>query len=935
MFYSRFLESVERWPDVIAVEIKRQPGSEVPRLYPSSVTTAADGHVIESYTLSQLRQMAERVGAWLQRSGFSAGTRCAVLAANSPRWVAAYLGVVASGNTAVPLDTAFHPDQVAKLLDDCGARLLFVDERNLAHAREAVAGRDVALVLLDAHIDGMPSFDDIFRNTSADGFAHVVTGPDDVACILYTSGTTSDPKGVMLTQNNLRGEMEAVFSLFDLGPTDAILGVLPLFHALAQMANLLLALASGMRVVYLDSLNTTELMTALRDRGITIFCCVPQFYYLIHERVFSEVKKRGPMAQRAFSVLMLLSRAAHKFHINLGKVFFGKIHQMLGPKVRFFVTGGSRFDAAIGHDFQALGFEILQAYGLTECTGGGFITRLGDNVMGSIGKPLPTVEAKLLDPKVGVDTSGQAVGEIAIRGQIIMKGYYNRPDATDAVLKDGWLHTGDLAYVDHAGHYFITGRAKEVIVLSSGKNIYPEEIEGYYQKSPWIKDICVMGLESRPGEPFSERLHAVIVPNFDLLRQKKIVNTREVIRYDIENISTHLPATKRILSYDIWQEDLPRTTTRKLRRFEIERHVRELMSRAQVEQQGDAIPARPLTEADQQWLAESDVQRALSLVRKASKRQGGDIHPDDNLELDLGLDSMERVELLVELEHNLDADVDDTAAAEVYTVRELIDLVRTHAGRGVANGAGWENLLAGEMTDPEVLALSQRRSLAIRIVFRFWFIFGKLVTIFASDAFHLKVEGLENVPLEGPFILSPNHQSFLDAPILTALMPWSVFHRLFYVGTSEIFGEGLMRRFARFLRLIPVDPDANLVPAMRAGAYGLRHDQILVLYPEGERSIDGTPRVFKKGAAILARHLNVPIVPVAHDGFYDAWPRNHKFQKFAPLKIRIGKPIYPDPNEPPEVAYDRLTRELRNRVVEMWEEMHSAHAAPEGPPLRH
>ena len=158
-----------------------------------------------------------------------------------------------------------------------------------------------------------------------------------------------------------------------------------------------------------------------------------------------------------------------------------------------------------------------------------------------------------------------------------MKGYYNRPEATAEVLKDGWLYTGDLAYVDAKGNYFITGRAKDVIVLSSGKNIYPEEIECYYLRSPWIKELCVLGLESRkPGEPLSERLHGVIVPNFEVLREHRIVNIREVIRYDVESISATLPATKRILSYDIWQDDLPRTTTRKLRRNEIEKKLRAL-----------------------------------------------------------------------------------------------------------------------------------------------------------------------------------------------------------------------------------------------------------------------------------------------------------------------------------------------------------------------
>jgi long-chain acyl-CoA synthetase len=922
MFYSRFLESVDRWPDAIAVEIQRQSGSQVASLFDGTVSTEPDGHILEKYSYTQLRNMAESVAAWIQQQSLEPGARCAIMAANSPRWIATYLGVVAAGMTAVPLDTAFHADQVAKLLDDSGATLFFSDEKNIRVAREAIGERKIAVAMVEGRFESSATFDEMVK---AGPPKYQATNPqaDDVACILYTSGTTSDPKGVMLSHANLRGEMEAVFNLIRLDTNDALLGVLPLFHALAQMANLMLPLSCGARVVFLDSLNTSELMTALRDRDITIFCCVPQFFYLIHERVFGEVAKRGKLTQKLFRLMLATSRASRKVGLNTGKIFFKKVHALLGPKMRYLVTGGSRFDSAIGHDFEALGFDLLQAYGLTETTGGAFCTPPDDNAMGSIGRPLPGVEAKLVNVKLAEDGSGRNFGEIAIRGPIVMKGYYKRPDATEAVLKDGWFYTGDLASVDAQGNYYITGRAKEVIVLSSGKNIYPEEIESYYLQSPWIKDICVMGLEShKPGEPLSERLHGVIVPNFDLLRQKKIVNTREVIRYDIENISMSLATTKRILSYDIWPEELPRTTTRKLRRFEIEKKVRDLHA-SMGANEGENTFSRALDDEQKQWLELPDVQRAIELIRKNAKTPPPVIHPQDNLELDLGLDSMERVELLVELEHTLGAEVDDSAAAEVYTVRELVDLVRSKAGQGAGAGFGWENVLATESTEPEVVAITRPRP----ILENLWYAFGKTVTLFCRDAFDLKVTGMEKLP-EGTFILCPNHQSFLDAPILTAALPWRVFHNVFYVGTSEIFGDGLMRSFAKFLRLIPVDPDANLVPAMRAGAYGLRHGRVLVLYPEGERSIDGRIKSFKKGAAILSHHLQVPIVPVAQEGFFEAWPRGKQFQGFHPLKIKVGDPIYPNPSEAPEKDYERITAELRSRIQEMWNELHDESVDP-------
>lgn len=916
MFYSRFLETVERYPDAIAVEMQHSAGAS-----DSHIPDSPDG--VERHTYAQLRRMADSIGHWLHASGVRDSARCGILAANSPRWLACHLGIIASGNTVVPLDTAFHADQVTKLLLDSGATHLFVDEKNWPVAETAVADMNVRLVMMQgASRNGTPMLDAIFEEGPGD-FVPSKSAADDLACILYTSGTTSDPKGVILTHDNLRGEMDAVFRFIRMDERDALLGVLPLFHALAQMANLLLPLAVGAKVVFIETLNTTELMRALRERDITIFCCVPQFFYLIHERIFQEVKNRGVLTLRVFNALLSTNRLARKVRLNFGKAFFGKIHAMLGPKMRYFVTGGSRFDPAIARDFDAFGFDILQAYGLTEVTGGSHCTPPNDNVIGSVGKPLPGVESSILNPKKPEDGEGPEVGEIIIRGRTVMKGYYNRPDATAAVLdKDGWFHSGDLGYMDEDGNFFITGRAKEVIVLSSGKNIYPEEIENYYLKTPWIKEICVMGIESRPGEPVGERLHAVVVPNFDVLRQKKIVNTREVIRFDIEGISQSLPATKRILSYEIWQEDLPRTTTRKLRRFEIEKKVREKQSQAKSDSE---IPLRrELTEEEKEWMQIPEVQQALKVLHGASKLTKTELHPSDNLELDLGLDSMERVELLTALEHTLNADVHDTAASEVYTVREIVDLVRENIGTTSAQAAGWDTILATDVTDPTVLAITKRRP----IVDHLWYLLGKGVILFAEDKFHLEIRGMDKLPKNLPFIISPNHQSFLEAPLVTAALPWKVFRDVFYVGTSEIFGDGFWRQFAKFLRLIPVDPDANLVPAMRAGAFGLRNNKVLMLYPEGERSIDGTPKVFKKGAAILSYHMNVPIVPVAIEGFYECWPRGKSFQGFHHLQVEVLDPIYPDPKEPAEKAYERLTAELRGRVVTAWERMH-AHKVPE------
>ena len=685
-FYDRFVECAGRWPENVALELQRHDQ-------------------IESCTYAELQRMAESVGRWITEQGFARGSRLAILADNHPRWVAAYLGIIAAGCAAVPLDTALHDDQVTKLLKDAGASAIFCDAKHLPEAQPAAAELKLGLILMDPdRTDGdnipgewLATLPEIFA-AGPGTFKAAPASDDDLASLIYTSGTTADPKGVMLTHANIMAEVDGVTSWIDLSSADALLGVLPLFHVLAQMANLLLPLAMGARVVYLETLNTTELLRALSERNITAFAVVPQFFNLIHERIFQEIKKRGALTRRVFDVLVVVNRTLRRVGINAGRTFFPKIHATLGPKMRYLATGGSRFDPEIARSFHDLGIDILQALGLTETTAAIYVNSPRDNVIGSVGKAIKGVEGKIVDPQP--QEEGPPVGELAVRGAVVMKGYWNRPDATAAVMRDGWFLTGDLGYFDAHGHLFLTGRKKEVIVLSNGKNVYPEEIETHYLKSPIIKEIAVLGLEGKGGE--GDRLHAVIVPNFDVLRQRKIVNAKEAIRFDIEGLAPTIASTKRIGSYEIWQEDLPRTTTRKIKRFEVEKRVRASQARKLAEDASELPAEKPLTAEEAEWMEREAVQRGLKIVRESAREGSPPLRPALSLDLDLGLDSMQRVELLSRLEEELGGNLEESQLTEIYSVRDLIEAVLQSAASGAGGSgtrvtfAGWKSILAEE-----------------------------------------------------------------------------------------------------------------------------------------------------------------------------------------------------------------------------------------------
>jgi long-chain acyl-CoA synthetase len=889
-FWEVFEAAAGRFPANVAVEVQRPD------------------HV-ERITYRDLLEMAEATARWLHAQGIGAGDRCAILADNDARWCGVYLGMLRLGAVAVPLDTNYSAPQVQTILSASGARLLVCGARLLPVACQALAGVPMPLVRMyrdDA--DSVPSVDAIVATGRGQPLPPCPATRDDAAVILYTSGTTSDPKGVVLTHGNLAAERESAFAVVDVTEHDAILGVLPLFHSLAQMANLLLPFAVGARVVFLETLSTTDLLRALAERRITIFACVPQFFYLIHQRVTGEVAKGGWLMRRLFRTLLSANLKLRGVGVNIGPTVFGKVHKGLGGHVRLLVTGGSKFDPAVGKDLYGLGFTILQAYGLTETSGAATINEPHDAHIDTVGRVLPGNELKILPPEGDAED-----GEIAIRGPIVMQGYFNRPDATAEVMRDGWFLTGDLGRMDAAGRVTITGRRKEMIVLASGKNIYPEEIEAHYRKSPVIKDICVMGV-TRPDEPTTERLHAVIVLDQDVLRARKIANAGDLLRFEMEGLGATLPAHKRVLGYDVWFEPLPRTTTGKLRRFEIHRRleVQVVASEAKV--------SAPPSVADQEWLDDPHVGMALALVGKRA-RDGAVVRPDANLELDLGLDSMERVELLTELEQRFALKVPEAALHEIFTVRHLVEAVRPLSGSagGAAVDEAWSTLL-GDLppdTDPALSHLLAPRRLMVPLL---WLIGRTLRVLLAR----VRVQGLEHLPATGPYLLCPNHQGYLDPFLLCGVLPYRTFAEMFVVGAAEYFQAPFMAWVARQINCVPVDADASLVSAMKAGAFGLAHGRVLLLFPEGERSIDGTVRRFKKGAPILAQHLRVPIVPVALRGIYEIWPRTKgmNWRLVWPwsghrVRIAIGPPLAVSEGER---HADAATR-LRDTVDAMWQRL--------------
>jgi long-chain acyl-CoA synthetase len=436
-------------------------------------------------------------------------------------------------------------------------------------------------------------------------------------------------------------------------------------------------------------------------------------------------------------------------------------------------------------------------------------------------------------------------------------------------------------------------------------------IEAHYRQSPFIADVCVFSMAD--GKTPSEGLHAVVVPDAPVLRQRKIVNVRELIRFEIEGLSLSLPHENRVSAFDITMHPLPRDSGGAPDRLEV--HDRYRGGRLRTPPHGGDV--RP----DDHTACVVDQVQAI-LGSRASVRAWS------NLELDLGLDSIERVELMAALEQRFGTRIPDEIAQGAFVVGDLAAALRGAAVSTEAAAVSWRSLLepagvnrcpdaaaaAGAAHQRELQALLRRRMLTAASVYGLVQGLRALIRPRAS--------GLEHLPRAGAFILAPNHQSYIDPLLLECVLPFRIFRRLFFVGAAEYFETPLTKRLARGLNIVPVDPDANLLRAMQAGAFGLRHGKVLVLFPEGERSIDGTVKPFRKGAAILSRHLAVPIVPVAINGVFEIWPRNRSvdWRRLLPrtghrVSIRFGRPLVPPQADTSDGEH---TAALRARVESMW-----------------
>ncbi|HCC69316.1 MAG TPA: hypothetical protein DEP99_05460 [Nitrospiraceae bacterium] len=856
---------------------------------------ALQGKVNETYVSHTYREVLDKAKAlalFLISEGIKKGDRIAIYSKTCPEWGISYLGLILAGAVAVPVDSQLEAKEVRNILIHSQSRVIFISRENLDTALSATAGLQIRVINLDEE------FHSICKSERFQAITLPEIHETDIASIVYTSGTTGIPKGVILSHKNFCFDAFSIIEAGLISRNDNVLGILPIHHTYPFMTTLLTPLFAGATVTYLTTLKGPEIVKTMRECGITIFVGVPQLFNMLLRGIYSKMERLPSVLLKGFFYISGMVREKSGF--NLGKILFSKIHKHFGPKFRFFASGGAKLDPDVARGFFSLGFTILEGYGLTETSPVATLNPRKKPKLGSAGLPIPGVEIMILNP------DGEGIGEIAIKGPIVMKGYYLNPEATEKAIRDGWFMTGDLGYKDAEGYLYITGRLKEVIVLSSGKNLYPEEIEKHYLNTPFVKEICVIGLETRPG--ITDSIQAIVVPNFDYLKEQKIANFNEALRRAINSLALKLPPYKRIKGYKVLTESLPRTPLGKVRRF----MIKELL------EEGRKPEVRTIPPEDIVFMEGPSSKKMLEYLKDISKKEF--ISLADNLELDLGLDSLQRVEMVVAIEQMIGAKLPEGFGAEALNVRDVIRKVMEFKSSPIERGEvkKWSEILAVEPDEKDKDGIGLSHGTIIKL-----FVSSVLLLLkgILKLMFRLELRGLENLP-PPPYMITPNHSSSMDGFVLAASVPLKTFTDLYFVSLQKYFRNPITSAFARLSHVIPIDPEIYLYRGMQLSAFVLKNNKALCLFPEGGRSFDGELMAFKKGVGILAKELNVPLIPTVIKGTFTALPKGAWWPKLTRIKITFGKPIYlkdidflKKPEGVDEYAWIALW--LRDEVVKM------------------
>jgi long-chain acyl-CoA synthetase len=806
---------------------------------------------------SEVAGLAAQCAKELERLGIAPGDRVLLWGRNSAEWVAAYFGCILRGAVAVPMDQGATPEFARRVARQVDARLLLEDRENI------MIGEQGPVILFDSLREA------VARHTS-EPFASPALNRESIAQIIFTSGATDEPKGVVISHGNILANLEPL----EAGMRPYLkwerfvhplrfLDLVPISHVFGQFMGVWIPPLLGAGVCFQDSLNPSEIISTIRHERVSVLVAVPRVLEALQGKIERDLEAEGSLEafRRDFD-------AAENDNIPRRMWRFRKIHRRFGWKFWAVISGGATLDPEAERFWGRTGFAAIQGYGLTETTSLVSVNHPFRIGRGSIGKVLQGRQVKLDEN-----------GEILVRGENIAAGYWEGGEILAPVVDgedSGWFHTGDLGALDAEGNLYFKGRKKNVIVTAAGMNVYPEDLETRLRREPEVKDCVVVGLE-RGGnaEPCGVLL----------LRDETRVKQPRHAAGIVARVNESLAEYQRMRTWFLWPEaDFPRTSTGKPKLAEI---------RASVEAQwgnGEGVGSWPATTGG--------IGELISRMQGECKEAA----PNANLEGDLHLSSLDRVELLSALEDRYQVDLNETRFASARTVGEIETLLRASSpGRS-------------EFVFPRWV---QRWPVTWIRTFIYYLLTWPATHLMA----HPRVFGRENLrAVKGPVLVISNHVIYLDVGFVLAALPMRLRHRLAVAMGGERLAEMrrppgecfFLRRWLQRTKYLLVVSLFNVFPLPKksgfresfrfAGDLADRGWNILV-FPEGDLTPDGKLQPFRAGIGLLASNLKLPVVPMRIDGAYEIREARSKFNRPGRIRVHIGKPVeFPAGSDPHEIA---------------------------------
>ena len=776
-----------------------------------------------------------------------------IIMENRPEWIYSFFTIWDKNSAAIAIDAQSSPKEILYVLEDSNPDIIMCSNETEKNILEAISNYNFKDNIKVLNVDNFKIDNEKMKKIANSKFELRNPEGNQTAAMLYTSGTTGSPKGVMLTYNNLMTEMEGIYEKGIFDHRDQILALLPFHHVLPLTATVLLMLRYQTSIVFVRKIASKEIFEALEKNRVTALIGVPRVFKLFYDGIKQQIDAK--FITRAIFKIMSKSKS-----IPLKRKVFSKVHKKFGGHLDFIVAGGAKLDPEIARFYETLGIYSLEGYGLTETSPVIAVNSKNERKIGTIGKKLYNVDVKIENE------------ELWVKGPIVMKGYYNKPEKTAEVMtEDGWFKTGDLAKIDEEGYITIIGRRNSMIVLSNGKNIDPETLENRLiaKSDKLIKEAGIFNHQNK--------LAAIIIPDLLECRKRNINNVKTYIKNIVEDYNLSAHNYEKVLDYKVFEEELPKTRVGKLRRFMLPNlYEQNVVKKAKV--------------------AEPDNEVYKILKEYVKKAKGIEPQPEENLELEIGMDSLDIVEFFAYIENNFGLQLDEEKFAEMPNLKLLSEYINEKAVKIENNEINWKQIIE------EAKPIKDDKN---RWITKFLKVF---LDVIIKVYFRIQRNGREKLDPK-PKIYVSNHQSFIDPLILGSLLPKSILYNTIFLAIDWYFKKFPLKLLVSNGNVILIDINKNIRKSVEEIVGYLKSGKNVLIFPEGARTKDGKVAEFKKVFAIISKELGIDVQCLGIKGGFEAYSRYMKFPKPKKIKVAVLDTIKP------EGSYEEIAEKAKEIIT--------------------